>query len=115
MGPGLRELINQLQNWYKTVNQDPMLFLDVFQIINFFLTTLAIKSVRNMYQRNWFLLIAIVQLHWNYRIYLEYSDKSARTNSVDLDQTPRNAASDLGLHCLPLTQQFVVCRYSNIV
>ena len=63
MGPGLRELINQLQNWYKTVNQDTMLFLDVFQIINFFLTTLAIKSVRYMYQRNWFLLIAIVQLH----------------------------------------------------
>ena len=24
-------------------------------------------------------------------------------NSVDLDQTPRNAASDLGLHCLPMS------------
>ena len=24
-------------------------------------------------------------------------------NSVDPDQTPRSAASDLGLHCLPIT------------
>ena len=24
-------------------------------------------------------------------------------NSVDLDQTPQNAASDLGLHCLPIS------------
>ena len=25
------------------------------------------------------------------------------TNSVDPDQTPRSAASDLGLHCLPMS------------
>ena len=24
-------------------------------------------------------------------------------NSVDTDQTPRSAASDLGLHCLPMS------------
>ena len=28
------------------------------------------------------------------------------TNSVDPDQTPRSAASDQGLHCLPPTEQF---------
>ena len=27
-----------------------------------------------------------------------------KANSVDLDQTPRSAAFDLGLHCLPMTQ-----------
>ena len=26
-------------------------------------------------------------------------------NSVDPDQTPRSAASDLGLHCLPMSQK----------
>ena len=26
-------------------------------------------------------------------------------NSVDPDQTPRSAASDLGLHCLPRSQK----------
>ena len=25
-------------------------------------------------------------------------------NSIDPDQTPRSAASDLGLHCLPVTR-----------
>ena len=35
-----------------------------------------------------------------------YSDKQARANSVDPDQTPQNAASNQGLHCLPLIQQF---------
>ena len=33
---------------------------------------------------------------------LEQTDLS----SVHPDQTPENAASDQGLHCLPLTQQF---------
>ena len=37
---------------------------------------------------------------------LFYSDGQARANSVDPDQTPQNAASDQGLHCWPLTQQF---------
>ena len=26
-------------------------------------------------------------------------------NSVDADQTPRSAASDLGLHCLPMSKK----------
>ena len=30
-------------------------------------------------------------------------DGQAWSNSVDPDQTPQNAASDLGLHCLPLS------------
>ena len=31
----------------------------------------------------------------------------ARANSVDPDQMPQSAASDQGLHCLPLVQQFL--------
>ena len=33
--------------------------------------------------------------------------KQAWANSVDQDQMPQNAASDLGLHCLPLIQQYL--------
>ena len=36
----------------------------------------------------------------------KYWGRQAWTNSVDPDQTPRNAASDQGLHCLSLIQQF---------
>ena len=42
-----------------------------------------------------------------YRIYHMYSDRQARANSIDPDETPQNAASHLGLHCLPLIQQFL--------
>ena len=35
-----------------------------------------------------------------------YSDRKALANSVDLDQTPQNEASDQGLHYLPFSQQF---------
>ena len=31
----------------------------------------------------------------------------AWASSVDLDQMPQTAASDKGLHCLPLIQQFL--------
>ena len=33
-----------------------------------------------------------------------YWDKQACANNVDPDQTPQNAASDQGLHCLQLSQ-----------
>ena len=36
--------------------------------------------------------------------YPKYSDKEARASSADPDQTPLNAASDQGVHCLPLVQ-----------
>ena len=42
-----------------------------------------------------------------YRIYHIYSDRQAWANSIDPDETPQNAASHLGLHCLPLIQQFL--------
>ena len=32
----------------------------------------------------------------------KYSDRQTKASSVDPDQTPRHAASDQGLHCLPL-------------
>ena len=37
---------------------------------------------------------------------LRFLDRQALANRVDPDQTPQNAASDQGLHCLPLNQQF---------
>ena len=36
-----------------------------------------------------------------------YSDRQAWANSLDPDETPQNVASHLGLHCLPLIQQFL--------
>ena len=42
-----------------------------------------------------------------YRIYHMYSDRQAWANSLDPDETLRNAVSHLGLHCLPLIQQFL--------
>ena len=40
------------------------------------------------------------------RVYPKYSDRQARANFVDPDQTLQNVASDQGLHCLPLLRQF---------
>ena len=42
-----------------------------------------------------------------YRNYHKYSDRPGSAKSVDHDQTPQNAASDRGLHCLLLIQHFV--------
>ena len=39
--------------------------------------------------------------------------QTAWANSLDPDQTPQNAASDQGLHCLPLTQLFYI--HSKVV
>ena len=36
-----------------------------------------------------------------------YSDRHAWANSVDPDETPQNAASHQGLHCLLIVQQFL--------
>ena len=35
------------------------------------------------------------------------SHKGSLANSVDPDQTPQNAASDQGLHCLQLIREFL--------
>ena len=34
-------------------------------------------------------------------------------NSVDPDQTPRSAASDLGLHCLPITPLHNIANFER--
>ena len=39
--------------------------------------------------------------------YRNYPSIETLANSVDSDQTPQNAASDQGLYCLPLIQQFL--------
>ena len=44
-----------------------------------------------------------VQFWSNYRTL--FGKKLAWTNGKDPDQTPKNAASDQSLHCLPLIQQ----------
>ena len=41
---------------------------------------------------------------YGYCIYRMFSDRQARANSVDPDETPQNAASHQGLYCLPLIQ-----------
>ena len=41
------------------------------------------------------------------RIFRMFSERQALANSVDPDETPQNAASHQGLHCLPLNQQFL--------
>ena len=43
----------------------------------------------------------------DYHNNLTYWNRLARANHVDPDQMPRNVASDLGLQCLPLIQQFL--------
>ena len=45
--------------------------------------------------------------------YFTYSDRQASANCVDPDQTPKYAASDQGLHCLPITQQ--IYTHSQVV
>ena len=42
-----------------------------------------------------------------YCIYRMYMDRQAWAKSVDPDETPQNATSYQGLHCLPITQQFL--------
>ena len=46
-------------------------------------------------------LIPSLRCHINTR----YLDRQDCANRVDPDQTPQDAASDQGLHCLPLIQQ----------
>ena len=41
-----------------------------------------------------------------YRNNPKYWDRYAFAKSEDPDQTPQNAASDKGLHCLPYIQQY---------
>ena len=36
----------------------------------------------------------------------KYWDRQTCANNVDLDQTPQKMASDQGLHCLPLIQEY---------
>ena len=42
-----------------------------------------------------------------------YLDRKSLTNSVGPDQMPQSAASDQGLHCLSLIQQFYT-HYTNL-
>ena len=52
-----------------------------------------------------------VFIRQNYCTYSTYSYRQA--NSVDTDQMLHSAASDQGIHCLPLTKQFYT--YSQVV
>ena len=48
----------------------------------------------------------VLDYYHAYRSYPEYTDRQALANSVDPDQTPRNAASDQNLLCLSFIPQF---------
>ena len=39
-------------------------------------------------------------------IFILFQIDNPVTNSEDLDQTPRSVESDLGLHCLPMSQKW---------
>ena len=56
----------------------------------------VIQKVTNLTSQQYFVK------YWNNP---KYCDRHICAHSVDQDQTPHNAASDMGLHCLPLIQQ----------
>ena len=43
----------------------------------------------------------------NRNIYPKYWERQAEINSIEPDQMLQNAASDKGLHCFPMNQQFL--------
>ena len=45
-------------------------------------------------------------LKWSYHNNPKHWDRQVCTNSVDPDQKLQNAASNQGLHCLPLVQHY---------
>ena len=67
----------------------------------------------NPFMANGFFYLKSGQVHFQYRECLVsfffllllpcFIEISVNANSVDPDQTPRSAASDLGLHCLPIS------------
>ena len=65
------------------------------------MTLLSVAFVLEIYQ-----FIFLNEFSMNTVFILKYSDRQAWANSVDPDQTPQNAASDQGLHCLKIIQQF---------
>ena len=50
----------------------------------------------------------------NYRFYPKFSYRQAWANSVEPDQTPQNAASDQGLHNLPVIQ-YILNTFASTV
>ena len=60
-----------------------------------------LKDSRSVELHCWLMSFCLVM----YRNSPNYWDRQALANSVDPDQTSQNAASDQGLHCLPLVHQ----------
>ena len=52
-------------------------------------------------------MLKYITLSGDIVVYRMYADRQAWANSIDPDETPQNAASHLGLYCLPLIQQFL--------
>ena len=50
------------------------------------------------------LFLTLWHIFFPVAVVLPYVLGQNRANSLDPDQTPQNAASDLGFHCLPLIQ-----------
>ena len=64
-------------------------------------------SVMFFCEKSHYVETLVVILKQQYRIYHIYSDRQAWANGIDPDEMLQNAASHLGLHCLPLIQQFL--------
>ena len=63
---------------------------------------LVSRRIDALHQR--FLVIYLWGFLKSYCTNPKYADRQACANSPDSDQTPKNATSDQGLHCLPLIQ-----------
>ena len=85
---------------------NPGIFLNFFQKIGIHYTYAGflVKNFRGGKSRIWG---GQNGYYLHNRIYHMYSDRPAWANSVDPNELPQNVASDLGLHCLPISQQFL--------
>ena len=52
-------------------------------------------------------VISTSRVNLSYHIYQMYLERQAWANSVVPDEMLQNEASDQGLHCLPLIQQYL--------
>ena len=67
-------------------------------------TIICLSRVETIESQTLYNIKASIPLH---RIYPRCSDRQSGANRVDSDQMPQNAASDQGLHCLAIIQQFL--------
>ena len=70
--------------------------------------TFSLDAVQNLKPNHTILTWHMTSVKMQARLYINprYWDREVWANSVDPDQMPHSVASDQGLHCLPLVQQY---------